>query len=57
MTDTSSSKDQRTVEEIMDQDAHVRSRTQLSLNDAIFLIFTLVASLALLTAIVFLFIR
>jgi hypothetical protein len=57
MTDTSSSKDQRTVEEIMDQDAPVRSRTQLSLNDAIFLIFTLVASLALLTAIVFLFIR
>jgi len=41
----------------MDQDAPVRSRTQLSLNDAIFLIFTLVASLALLTAIVFLFIR
>jgi hypothetical protein len=53
MTDTSSSKDQRTVEEIMDQDAPVRSKTPVSLNDVVIL----AVALALLTAIVFLFIR
>ena len=49
MTDTSSSKDQRTVKEIMDQDAPVHSRTPAALNDVV----VLFVSVALLTAIVF----
>jgi hypothetical protein len=53
MTDTSSSKDQRTVKEIMDEEAPVHSRTPAWLNDVVFLI----VSLALLTAIVFVFTR
>ena len=48
MTDTSSSKDQRTVKEIMDQDAPVDSRTPVSLYEVVIL----VVLLALLTAIV-----
>ncbi len=53
MTDTSSSKDQRDVKEIMDKAAPVHSRTPVSLNDVVIL----AVALALLTAIVFLFIR
>ena len=48
MTDTSSSKDKPTVEEIIDEAAPVHSRTPAWLNDVVFLI----VSLALLTAIV-----
>ena len=53
MTDTSSSKDQRTVKEIIDEAAPVHSRTPASLN----LVVILAISLVLLTAIVFVFTR
>jgi hypothetical protein len=53
MTETSSSKDPRTVKEIMDKAAPVHSRTPAGLND----VGTLVALLALLAAIVFVFTR
>jgi hypothetical protein len=51
MTDSSTSKDQRTVKEIMDEADPVYSRTPTSLNDVVIL----VVSLALLTAIAFVF--
>jgi hypothetical protein len=51
MTDPSSSEDQRTVKEIMDEAAPVHSMTPAWLND----VALLVAPLALLIAIVFVF--
>lgn len=53
MSDTSSSKDQRTVQEIMDKAATLHSGTPASLNDVVIL----VVSLVLLTAMVFVFTR